>query len=208
MGSSYIKAKKKFISKELVMKKLKLYPKEFDRLVVLCGVHPYIPKDNRKVDMGDGFYYRISDANKLMHSDTYKAMVKNKRMEERKQRYIRTGLEYKVNNICYEEHGYVDLVKDRSRLLREDQGRLVCTVSWSWDCLGSITTPGDFVVCGTAGKNLVGLCEALYRPDMNGEDLFVTCTQAFLNAIDRDALSGWGADCFIINKDRIIKRSF
>ena len=113
MGSSYIKAKKKFISKELVMKKLKLYPKEFDRLVVLCGVHPYIPKDNRKVDMGDGFYYRISDANKLMHSDTYKAMVKNKRMEKRKQRYIGTGLEYKVNNICYEEHGYVDLVKDR-----------------------------------------------------------------------------------------------
>lgn len=75
------------------------------------------------------------------------------------------------------------------------------------DCLGSITTPGDFVVCGTAEENLVGLCEALYRPGMDEENLFVTCTQAFLNAIDRDALSGWGADCFIISRDRVVKRS-
>ena len=77
MGSAYIKAKKRFSSKELVMKKLELYPKEFDKLVVLCGVHPYIPKDNRKVDEGDGFYYRISDANKLVHSDIYRTILKD-----------------------------------------------------------------------------------------------------------------------------------
>lgn len=113
MGSAYIKAKKKFISKELVMKKLKIHPKEFDKLVVLCGIHPYIPKDNRKSDEAEGFYYRISDANKLVHSDIYRTIIKNRRLEERKQRYVGTGLEYKINNICYEEYGYVDLVKNK-----------------------------------------------------------------------------------------------
>lgn len=77
----------------------------------------------------------------------------------------------------------------------------------SMDCLGCITTPGDFVAAGTAQQNLIGICEALYRPDMNEDNLFVTCVQAFLNSIDRDALSGWGADCFVIAKDRVIKRS-
>lgn len=75
------------------------------------------------------------------------------------------------------------------------------------DCLGAVTTPGDFVVAGTAETSLAGICEGLYRPDMNEENLFVTCVQAFLNAVDRDALSGWGADCYVIGRDRTVKRS-
>ncbi|CAD25065.1 26S PROTEASOME BETA SUBUNIT, theta chain [Encephalitozoon cuniculi GB-M1] len=75
------------------------------------------------------------------------------------------------------------------------------------DCIGSIASPGDFVAVGTADKNLMGICEALYRPDMDEENLFVTCVQAFLNAIDRDALSGWGADCYVIGKNKVTKRS-
>lgn len=113
MGSAYIKAEKKFISKELVMENLGLLPKEFDRLVVLCGVHPYIPKESRKVDGGDGFYYRISDANRLVHSDVYRVMQQHKKQRSRAERYTGTGLEYKVKNICYEEHGYVELVRSR-----------------------------------------------------------------------------------------------
>ncbi|KAH9412075.1 proteasome subunit [Ordospora pajunii] len=75
------------------------------------------------------------------------------------------------------------------------------------DCIGSSTTPGDFVAAGTSYNNLLGICEALYRPSMDKENLFVTCAQAFLNSVDRDALSGWGADCYIISKDSVIKRS-
>jgi 20S proteasome subunit beta 3 len=74
------------------------------------------------------------------------------------------------------------------------------------DSIGSICSPGDFVAAGTAAHNLMGICEALYRPDMDNESLFVTCSQAFLNAIDRDALSGWGAECYIIGKDQVVKR--
>lgn len=47
--------------------------------------------------------------------------------------------------------------------------------------------------------------------DANGtiqgpEDLFETISQALLNAVDRDALSGWGAHVYIIEKDKVTQR--
>lgn len=38
------------------------------------------------------------------------------------------------------------------------------------------------------------------------EDLFETISQALLNAVDRDALSGWGAHVYIVEKDKVTKR--
>jgi hypothetical protein len=38
------------------------------------------------------------------------------------------------------------------------------------------------------------------------EDLFETISQALLNAVDRDALSGWGAHVYVIEKDKVTKR--
>lgn len=63
----------------------------------------------------------------------------------------------------------------------------------SMDLIGCINFAKDFVVSGTAGPNLYGMCESLWEPDLEPEDLFETISQALLNAQDRDALSGWGA---------------
>lgn len=38
------------------------------------------------------------------------------------------------------------------------------------------------------------------------EQLFETISQALLNAVDRDALSGWGAHVYIVEKDKVTKR--
>ncbi len=38
------------------------------------------------------------------------------------------------------------------------------------------------------------------------DELFETVSQALLNAVDRDALSGWGAHVYIIEKDKVTKR--
>jgi len=43
-------------------------------------------------------------------------------------------------------------------------------------------------------------------PSQGPEDLFETISQALLNAVDRDALSGWGAHVYIIEKDKVTKR--
>lgn len=75
------------------------------------------------------------------------------------------------------------------------------------DCLGCKTEPGSFVAAGTATNNLMGICEALYRDGMGEEELFTTSVQAFLNAVDRDALSGWGAECVIVTPEKKIVRS-
>ncbi|KAG7695039.1 hypothetical protein KL930_001362 [Ogataea haglerorum] len=75
-----------------------------------------------------------------------------------------------------------------------------------FDFIGCIDYAKDFVVSGTATDQLYGMCESLYEPDLEPEDLFETISQALLNAADRDALSGWGAVVYVITKDKVIKR--
>ncbi|TGO13940.1 hypothetical protein BTUL_0061g00590 [Botrytis tulipae] len=81
-----------------------------------------------------------------------------------------------------------------------------------FDSIGCIDFAKDFIVSGTASDQLFGTCEGLWEPDllnspMQGpEDLFETISQALLNAVDRDALSGWGAHVYIIEKDKVTKR--
>lgn len=61
------------------------------------------------------------------------------------------------------------------------------------DLIGCINEPEDFVVGGTCTDQLYGMCEALWEPDLEPNDLFETISQALINAVDRDAMSGWGA---------------
>lgn len=75
-----------------------------------------------------------------------------------------------------------------------------------FDSIGCIDFAGDFIVSGTASDQLYGMCESLYEPNLESEDLFETISQALLSAADRDALSGWGAVVYILTKDKVIKR--
>lgn len=74
------------------------------------------------------------------------------------------------------------------------------------DLIGAIEFSKDFVVGGTATDQLYGMCESLFEPDLEPEDLFETISQALMNAVDRDPISGWGAVVYIITKDKVIKR--
>jgi 20S proteasome subunit beta 3 len=42
------------------------------------------------------------------------------------------------------------------------------------------------------------MLEALYQPDLGPDELFETMSQAFLSAVDRDAISGWGVVTYIL----------
>lgn len=75
-----------------------------------------------------------------------------------------------------------------------------------FDLIGCIDFAKDFIVSGTASDQLYGMCESLYEPNLEPEDLFETISQALLNAVDRDALSGWGAVVYIVTKDKVVKR--
>lgn len=60
------------------------------------------------------------------------------------------------------------------------------------DLIGCLNFAKDFVVAGTASSKLFGVAEGLWEPDLEPEDLFETISQTLLNAVDRDAYSGWG----------------
>lgn len=73
----------------------------------------------------------------------------------------------------------------------------------STDLIGCTMSVDSFVVAGTCDENLFGMCESLWEPNLEPDDLFETISQALMNAFDRDALSGWGAVVHIIEKDKI-----
>ncbi|KAG6878125.1 hypothetical protein C0993_011839 [Termitomyces sp. T159_Od127] len=70
------------------------------------------------------------------------------------------------------------------------------------DLIGCLNFAKDFVVAGTASSKLYGVAEGLWEPDLEPEDLFETISQTLLNAVDRDAFSGWGAIVHVITKDK------
>jgi 20S proteasome subunit beta 3 len=74
------------------------------------------------------------------------------------------------------------------------------------DLIGAPNEPQDYVCAGTSSESLHGMCEALWRPDMDADQLFETITQALLSASDRDCLSGYGATVVVVTKDQVITR--
>jgi len=76
----------------------------------------------------------------------------------------------------------------------------------SMDLIGAPVQTKDFVVSGTCTGNLYGMCETLYKPDLEADALFETLAQALLASVDRDALSVWGGVVHIITKDGVTTR--
>ena len=74
------------------------------------------------------------------------------------------------------------------------------------DLIGAPVYTDNFVVSGTATANMYGMCETLYKKDMEPEELFETLSQALLASVDRDALSGWGAVVHIITPEGVTSR--
>jgi len=75
------------------------------------------------------------------------------------------------------------------------------------DLIGAECFTDDFAVAGTSSENLYGMCESLYRPNMEPDELFETLSQALLAAVDRDALSGWGAVVHILTPEGVTSRT-
>lgn len=74
------------------------------------------------------------------------------------------------------------------------------------DLIGAPLFTNNFVVGGTCTEALYGMCETLWKSDMEADQLFETAAQCLLSAQDRDALSGWGAVVHVITPTQIITR--
>nr|QBH73439.1 proteasome subunit beta type protein [Aphelinus abdominalis] len=121
--------------------------------------------------------------NRKIHPKTFAAMVSNLLYERRFGPYFVEPLIAGLDPITHEPAVY------------------------TMDLIGCTTQPEDFVVGGTSSEQLYGMCEALFEPDLEPDDLFETISQALVNACDRDAISGWGAVVHIIEKDKVTTRT-
>lgn len=75
------------------------------------------------------------------------------------------------------------------------------------DSIGALETATDFIVTGTNSESLFGMCESMWRPDLEADELFEVLSQCLLSGIDRDALAGWGAVVYVVTKDQVIART-
>jgi len=73
------------------------------------------------------------------------------------------------------------------------------------DVIGARSTSQSFVCSGAASKSMYGIAEAVWKPGLKPEDLARVCGQAFLSALERDCLSGYGAVLYIVTKDGIVE---
>lgn len=76
----------------------------------------------------------------------------------------------------------------------------------AYDLIGAKCDARDFVVNGVNSEQLYGMCESLYIKDQTPDCLFETISQCLLGALDRDCLSGWGAEVYVITPHKITKR--
>lgn len=67
------------------------------------------------------------------------------------------------------------------------------------DMLGARSTSSTFVCSGVASRSLHGSAEALWRPDLEADELVEVCGKAFVSALERDCLSGYGAVIYLIH---------
>lgn len=76
----------------------------------------------------------------------------------------------------------------------------------AFDYIGAACYAKDFVCSGSAAEQLVGVCESLWQPDMDEEQLGETLSQCLLCALDRDCVAGWAAQIHIITPTKVITR--
>ncbi|EUD70208.1 20S proteasome subunit beta 3 [Plasmodium vinckei petteri] len=74
----------------------------------------------------------------------------------------------------------------------------------AYDLIGAKCETNDFVVNGVSNEQLYGMCESMYIKDQDENGLFETVSQCLLSALDRDCLSGWGAEVYVLYSQNII----
>jgi 20S proteasome subunit beta 3 len=73
------------------------------------------------------------------------------------------------------------------------------------DVIGAMSRSDSFVCAGVASSNLYGTAEAMWRPNLEDDELLEVCGKAFLSALERDCLSGYGATMYLLKQDGTIE---
>jgi 20S proteasome subunit beta 3 len=68
----------------------------------------------------------------------------------------------------------------------------------SMDVIGAQSKSPCFSCAGAAMQSILGTAEAMWRPDLEPDELIEVCGKAFLSALERDCMSGYGAIIYLL----------
>lgn len=71
------------------------------------------------------------------------------------------------------------------------------------DLIGAQSLSEDFCCVGVASSSMYGTAEAMWMPDMDPRTLGRVCGRAFLSALERDCLSGYGAVVYVLSENGV-----
>ena len=94
------------------------------------------------------------------------------------------------------------MIAGLDKISETEYAPVICT----YDSIGYRQHNVPFEVAGTGTELLYGVCETFYKPDLSPEGLFEVISNSLLAALDRDALSGWGARVYILTPTELIVR--
>jgi len=69
------------------------------------------------------------------------------------------------------------------------------------DLLGAQVYTDDFLLEGDCPEAMYGLCESMYKPDLEPDELFEVLAQCLLSGVDRDCIAGWGCTVHILTPE-------
>jgi 20S proteasome subunit beta 3 len=75
------------------------------------------------------------------------------------------------------------------------------------DLLGAQVYTDDFMLAGDCPEAMYGLCESMYKPDLEPDDLFEVLAQCLLSGVDRDCLAGWGCQVHVLTPEGLTTRN-
>jgi len=86
-----------------------------------------------------------------------------------------------------------------------DSDPFICTM----DILGAQVKPEKeamWQLSGDCPEAMFGLCESMYKPDLEPDELFELIAQCLLSGVDRDCISGWGCTVHVLTPEGLTTR--
>mmetsp|Transcript_33320 Transcript_33320/g.55089 ORF Transcript_33320/g.55089 Transcript_33320/m.55089 type:complete len:206 (-) Transcript_33320:336-953(-) len=113
-----------------------------------------------------------------------------------------TAFSNMVSSLLYESRFGPYFVEPVVAGLTEDGKPYLCGM----DLLGAPVLTDDFMLAGDCPEAMFGLCESLYQPNLEPDDLFEVLAQCLLSGVDRDCLSGWGCVVHVLTPQGLTTR--
>jgi len=107
-----------------------------------------------------------------------------------------------VSSLLYEKRFGPYFVEPVIAGLEEGDKPYLCGM----DLLGAQVYTDDFILAGDCTEAMYGLCESMYTPDLEPDDLFELVAQCLLSGVDRDCLAGWGCTVHVLTPQGVTTR--